>query len=85
MSTYGERFETALDAGKTDQKGRRIGYLIILVDNGVEFRACVQNARLINNEWVAFGATQPSRVFPSQSYATDWAYRTAKSRIATLK
>lgn len=81
---YGERFETALDANKVDSKGRKIGYLVILVDNGEIFRACVQNARMIGNDWVAFGATQGSKKFDSQDAATAWAYSTAKTRIAAL-
>lgn len=81
---YGERFETAIESSKFDYKGRKIGYLVILVDNGIDFRACVQNARLIKNEWVAFGATQGSKKFSSQEFATAWAYSTAKERIAKL-
>lgn len=81
---YGERFETALASSKFDSKGRQIGYLVIFIDNGSEFRACVQNARLVGNDWIAFGATQSSRRFANQQEATNWAYSTAKIRIANL-
>lgn len=84
MNAYNERFETALPSTKFDSKGRQIGYLVIFVDNGTDFRACVQNARLINKDWVAFGATQNSRGFKSQKEASTWAYSTAKERISKL-
>ena len=84
MTIYGERFETSVASNKFDSKGRQIGYLVIFIDNGSDFRACVQNARLIGNEWVAFGATQGSRGFKSQDDATAWAYATAKERISKL-
>jgi hypothetical protein len=41
----GEIFETFVPANKTDDKGRGIGYVVGLRDNGTDFYAWVQNAR----------------------------------------
>lgn len=85
MSEYNNRFETYMDSGRVDQKGRPIGYIVGFNDNGTDFRAWVQNARKVNGEWVDFGVIQRSKGFASQESATEWAYSTAKSRIAGLK
>lgn len=85
MEIYNNKFETYLDSGKVDGKGRPIGYIVGFNDNGTDFRAWVQNARKVKNEWVDFGVIQKSKGFLSQKAATDWAYGTAKSRIAGLK
>lgn len=81
----GDTFEEFLRSAKRDAKGRVIGYVVGQRDNGTDFYAWVQCARgLGNGEWVEFGVTQRSRRFASQSQARDWAYRTAKERIAKL-
>jgi hypothetical protein len=80
----GDTFENHLDSGKVDAAGRRIGYIVGLRDNGVDFYAWVQNARQVKGEFVDFGVQQRSKKFASQVEATNWAYRTAKERIAKL-
>lgn len=81
---FGDRFETFVPANKKDSKGRSLGFIVILVDNGVDFHACVQKAILKNGEPVAWGASQRSKKFKSQKEATSYAYATAKARIANL-
>ena len=80
----GETFEAHLDSGKTDPSGRRIGYIVGLRDNGVDFYAWVQHARLVKGEFKDFGVQQRSKQFTSQAAATSWAYRIAHERIAKL-
>ena len=82
---YGEIFEVYMDANKLDDKGRRIGYIVGFRDNGVDFRAYVQNARMVKRDWVEFGVQQRSKGFKSHEEAKHWAYSTAKERIAKLK
>ena len=77
---YGEIFMNFLGTGVLDSKGREIGYAVVFRDNGTDFRAYVQNTRLINGEWKEFGVKQRSHSFPSQQLATAWAYATAKVR-----
>ena len=73
-----------MDSGKVDSKKRPIGYTVKLNNNGEDFCAWVQNSRKIKGEWVDFGVPQIAKVFSSQKSATEWAYRTAKQRIAGL-
>lgn len=81
-----ERFETFIHANKTDSKGRQIGYIVILADNGVEFYANVQKGvALKKGDFAAFGATQKGKKFKTHAAAKSWAYTTAKQRIADLK
>lgn len=82
---YGEIFQTYARSGRYDSKNREIGYIIAFRDNGVDFRAYVQNARRINGEWVEFGVRQRSKSFSSPVAATNWAYATAQERISKLK
>jgi hypothetical protein len=77
---YGEIFKNFIGTGVKDQKGREIGYAVVFRDNGTDFRAYVQNTRLIKGEWEEFGVQQRSRSFPSQALATAWAYATASVR-----
>lgn len=77
---YGEIFKNFIGTGVKDQKGREIGYVVVFRDNGTDFRAYVQNTRLIKGEWEEFGVQQRSRSFPSQELATAWAYATALVR-----
>lgn len=84
-AAYGDLFENFLSTGKRDSKGREIGFIVGFRDNGEDFRAYVQNARLVNNEWVDFGVRQRSRSFPAQRFATCWAYATAQVRIHKIK
>jgi len=77
---YGEIFKNFIGTGVKDQKGREIGYAVVFRDNGTDFRAYVQNTRLINGEWEEFGVKQRSKSFPSQALATAWAYATASVR-----
>jgi hypothetical protein len=83
---FGERFETFIHAHKQDSKGRSLGFFVVLVDNGVDFHACVQKGIIHarTKEPVAWGASQPSKKFKSQDEATKYAYATAKARIAAL-
>lgn len=82
---YGEIFEVYMDANKLDNKGRRIGFAVGFRDNGEDFRAYVQNSRMVGREWVDFGVKQRSKSFKSHEQARRWAYATAKERIAKLK
>ena len=77
---YGEITQTFMGTGRSDDKGREIGFIIGFRDNGADFRAYVQNARRIAGEWKDFGVMQRSKSFPSQSLATAWAYATAQVR-----
>ena len=79
-----EAFETFLSSPKKDSKGRVIGYIVGLRDDGVNFYAWVQNARMTNGNFFDFGVIQRSKCFASQDAATRWAYATAKQRIAKL-
>jgi hypothetical protein len=79
----GPIYETFIHANKLDSKGRHIGYVVGLRDNGTDFYAWVQNARYVGNgEWVEFGVQQRSRRFDSLQAANAWAYATARERIA---
>ena len=82
---FGDLFENFLSTGKRDSKGREIGFIVGFRDNGEDFRAYVQNARLVNGEWVDFGVRQRSRSFPAQKFATTWAYASARVRIAKIQ
>lgn len=82
---YGEIFKSFIGTGVADTKGRQIGFAVVFRDNGTDFRAYVQNTRLINGEWEEFGVLQKSKSFSSQAAATNWAYRTAKERAAKVQ
>lgn len=82
---FGDIFETHLPTGKRDSKGRMIGFIVGFRDNGTEFFAWVQNARLVNGEWADYGVRQRSRSFPAQHFATTWAYAAARVRIAKIQ
>jgi hypothetical protein len=82
---YGDIFETYLGSGRKDNKGREIGFLVALVDNGIDFRALVQNARRVNGDWQEFGVRQRSKSYKSQEQATRFGYAIAHQRIAALK
>jgi hypothetical protein len=77
---YNDMSETYIGTGRKDSKGREIGWIVGLNNNGTNFAAWVQNARKVNGEWKEFGVQQHSRSFPSQSLATAWAYATAQVR-----
>jgi hypothetical protein len=79
---YGEIIKNFMRTGAIDTKGREIGFAVVFRDNGTDFRAYVQNTRLIKGEWHEFGAPQKSKSFTSQDQANRWAYATAKERIA---
>jgi len=80
-----EEFETFLSANKIDSKGREIGYIVGLSDNGTDFYVWVQNARRIKaGDWFEFGVRQRSKRFGSQEEATRYGHRVAKERIAKL-
>ena len=83
---YGDVFENHLGTGCRDGKGREIGYIVGLRDNGTDFRAYVQNARCAKaHQWAEFGVQQRSKSFQSQAEATRWAYATAHARIANVR
>jgi hypothetical protein len=79
-ATYNDMTETFIGTGRNDSKGREIGWIVGLNNNGVDFAAWVQNARKVNGNWKEFGVQQRSRSFPSQATATAWAYATAQVR-----
>lgn len=81
----GEIFQNFLGTGCKDSKGREIGYVVGLRDDGTTFYAWVQNTRRVNGEWQEFGAPQRSKSFSTQQAANVWAYTTAKQRIAKVK
>jgi len=83
--TYGEITETHLGTGSKDSKGREIGFIVALVDNGTDFRALVQNARRINGEWQEFGVRQSSKSYRSQAEATRCGFAIANQRIQKIK
>lgn len=82
---YGDITESYIRSGRYDSKNREIGYIVGFRDNGVDFRAYVQNARRVAGEWKEFGVQQRSKSFTSQAAATRWAYATANERIAKIK
>jgi hypothetical protein len=82
---YGDITQSYIRSGRFDSKNREIGYIVVFRDNGVDFRAYVQNARRVDGEWAEFGVKQRSKSFDSQAAATRWAYATANERIAKLK
>ena len=85
QAKMGDSFEQFIQSKKFDNKGRAIGYVVGLRDNGTDFYAWVQNARAdVSGGWVEFGVRQRSRKFNSADKAKSWAYRTAKDRIAKL-
>ena len=77
--------ESYIRSGRTDSKGREIGYVVGLRDDGTTFYAWVQNARRVNGQWVEFGVQQRSKSFASQAAATAWAYATANTRISKIQ
>jgi len=79
-----DAFETFVGSGKKDVKGREIGFTVGLRDNGVDFYAWVQASRRVGDDFNDFGVQQRSKHFTSQAAATNWAYRTARERIAKL-
>jgi hypothetical protein len=82
----GDIIENYMRSGRYDNKGREIGYIVGLRDDGVNFYAWVQNSRRVSGgEWEEFGVRQRSKCFKSQALATRWAYATANERIAKLK
>lgn len=83
QAEYAPIFETYITNNQKDNKGRTIGYIVALTDNGTDFRALVQNARHVGGEWVEFGVRQRSHSFRDQDTARRWAYQTAKERLAT--
>lgn len=78
------KLEVWIGSGKFDSKGREIGYIVGLNDNGEQFAAWVQNGRKKNDTFKDFGVIQRSKFFPSQQAATTWAYSTAKQRLANI-
>jgi len=81
---YSELTEVHFPSDKLDYKNRLVGFTVRFTDNGTDFRAYVQNARLVKNEWLDFGVRQRSKSFTSQKSAVAWAYSTANARISDL-
>jgi hypothetical protein len=82
---FGDITESYIRSGRTDSKGREIGYVVGLRDDGTTFYAWVQNTRRVNGQWVEFGVQQRSKSFKSQAEATRWAYATANERISNIQ
>lgn len=80
---FGDVFETVLASRKEDAKGRLIGFMVGLYDNGQDFYAYVQMARHAEG-WAPYGVRQRAKKFKNQADATKWAYATAHARIAAL-
>ena len=85
ITLYSELFEVFLNSGVKDSKGRWIGFTLGFRDDGTDFRAYVQNSRLVKGEWINFGAGQPSKKFSTRIAANTWAYQSANQRIAKLQ
>lgn len=85
MNEFNNYFEDYIRSGRYDSKGREIGFIVGLNDNGEQFAAWVQNARRVNGEWQDFGVRQRSKMFKTQETATKWAYQTAQERISKIK
>jgi len=83
-AAYNDMTETYMRSGRHDSKGREIGYIVGLNNNGTTFAAWVQNARRANGEWKEYGVQQRSKAFSSQDAATRWAFQTANERISKL-
>lgn len=83
-AAYNDMTETYMRSGRYDSKGREIGYIVGLNNNGATFAAWVQNARRVNGEWKEYGAQQRSKKFSNQDAATRWAFQTANERISKL-
>ena len=83
-AAYNDMTETYMRSGRYDSKGREIGYIVGLNNNGTNFAAWVQNARRLNGEWKEYGVQQRSKAFSSQDAATRWAFQTANERISKL-
>lgn len=82
---FGEMFEGFVASDKVDAAGKRIGFIVKFRDNGTDFYAWVQKGKSTGlHNWEKFGALQRGKKFSSQKQATDWAYATAKERIANL-
>jgi len=84
MNDWNNPLETWLGSGKFDSKRREIGFIVGLNNNGSEFAAWVQNGRKTGRDFNDFGTPQRSKSFATQNEATNWAYKTAKERIAKL-
>ena len=83
-AAYNDMTETYIGTGRKDSKGREIGWIVGLNNNGTTFAAWVQNARRVNGEWKEYGVQQRSKAFSSQDAATRWAFKTANERISKL-
>ena len=83
-AAYNDMTETYMRSVRYDSKGREIGYIVGLNNNGTTFAAWVQNARRVNGEWKEYGVQQRSKAFSSQDAATRWAFQTANERISKL-
>ena len=81
----GDTFENHIPTGKKDSKGREIGFVVGMRDNGTDFYAWVQNARIVGRDFIEFGVQQRSKHFTSQAEATRWAYYTVGQRTARIK
>jgi hypothetical protein len=84
MKTFNNPLEAWIGSGKFDNANREIGYIVGTNDNGEQYAAWVQNARKANSKFADFGVAQRSKMFATQAQATQWAYATAKERIAKL-
>jgi len=77
--------ETFIGSGIKDSKGREVGWVVGLRNDGFNYFAWVQNARKLNHKFSDFGVKQRSVCFESQEEAVQWAYTTAKQRVANLR
>jgi len=84
MTEFNNMMEVWVGSGKFDNAGREIGYIVGTNDNGEQYAAWVQNGRKSNGNFADFGVKQRSKMFTTQAQATQWAYKTAKERIAKL-
>ena len=80
-----EIFETYISCNKVDAKGRVIGYGVQLWSwEGINYAVVQKGVMVDAHNWVPTGAAQASRSFKTAEAAKEWAYTTAKQRLANL-
>jgi len=83
---YNDMSEHFIGTGRKDGKGREIGWIVGLNNNGATYAAWVQSARRVSlyGDWQEFGVQQRSKYFANQADATNWAYATVYARCAKV-
>jgi hypothetical protein len=82
---WSDPLESFVGTAIKDSKGREVGWIVGLRNDGINYYAWVQNARKLNHKFSDFGVKQRSVCFTTQEQATLWAYTTAKQRVANFR